>query len=233
MRLVVLALRRLGLLYLSRHQPAIDHEVAFLDRSRRGIVDRRWRAIPPTGARMVDALTNGLMQIAWMAICAPPLILICMLRSLRRLAPFSMLSLTLFIYSFLVGTRRTRAIARPPRPHDRPTVPLTHRTLHAVVVYGALSPLFAKDDVRAAPNDWGSFPIFIAMSIYAFEGIGLVLPLENAARNKQGFPLLYSTGLGMVATLNTAFGIFGYISFGAAIETVALLNVPEVRAAHH
>jgi len=102
-----------------------------------------------------------------------------------------------------------------------------------VVVYGALSPLFAKDDVRAAPNDWGSFPIFIAMSIYAFEGIGLVLPLENAARNKQGFPLLYSTGLGMVATLNTAFGIFGYISFGAAIETVALLNVPEVRAAHH
>ena len=126
--------------------------------------------------------------------------------------------------------RRTRAIARPPRSHDRPIVPLTHRTLHAVVVYGALSPLFAKDDVRAAPNDWGSFPIFIAM-MAGLEATDR--SLENAARNKQGFPLLYSTGLGMVATLNTASGIFGYISFGAAIETVALLNVPEVRAAHH
>jgi hypothetical protein len=77
-------------------------------------------------------------------------------------------------------------------------------TCAPVIVYGAMNPTFGKDDVRFGPADWSSFPIFISMAIYAFEGIGLVLPIENAARNKPAFPLLYSTGLGVVAVCGLA-----------------------------
>jgi hypothetical protein len=38
-----------------------------------------------------------------MAICTPALILICELRTLAKLAPFSLMSLIIFIYTFLVG----------------------------------------------------------------------------------------------------------------------------------
>jgi hypothetical protein len=50
--------------------------------------------------------------------------------------------------------------------------------------------------------------------------------LENSARNKAGFPLLYTIGVLIVIVVATSFGVFVYVAFGSSIRSVSLLNLP-------
>ncbi|CAH0560787.1 unnamed protein product [Brassicogethes aeneus] len=79
---------------------------------------------------------------------------------------------------------------------------------------------------------WGQLPIFFGTAIYAFEGIGMVLPLENNMKNPQdfgGWNGVLNTGMVVVASLYTAVGFFGYLKYGdqAVLGSVTLLLPPD------
>ncbi|XP_063906454.1 proton-coupled amino acid transporter-like protein pathetic isoform X3 [Zophobas morio] len=80
-------------------------------------------------------------------------------------------------------------------------------------------------------SSWSQLPLYFGTAIYAFEGIGVVLPLENNMKSPQdfsGWTGVLNTGMVIVATLYTAVGFFGYVKYGdnAVLGSVTLLLPP-------
>jgi len=72
-------------------------------------------------------------------------------------------------------------------------------------------------------------PIFFGIAMYAFEGIGLVLPLENKMRDPSNFSRPFgvlNTAMVCVVALYTAVGFFGYLHYGDTVEGSITLNLP-------
>ena len=74
-------------------------------------------------------------------------------------------------------------------------------------------------------------PLYFANAIYAFEGIGVVLPLENQMKEprKMGGRFgVINTALGSVTVLYMMMGFFGYWQFfDSNIEGSITLNLPQ------
>lgn len=76
---------------------------------------------------------------------------------------------------------------------------------------------------------WSTLPLYFGTAIYAFEGIGVVLPLENNMKTPQDFrgtTGVLNTGMVIVACLYTAIGFFGYLKYGDAVKGSITLNLP-------
>ncbi|XP_065886087.1 proton-coupled amino acid transporter 1-like [Dysidea avara] len=77
-----------------------------------------------------------------------------------------------------------------------------------------------------------ALPVFFGNAIYAFEGIGVVLPLENKAKNPIHFPKVVYLGMGVITSLYTVFGALGYLAFGDDIDASITLNLPGDKHLH-
>ncbi|CAN7946308.1 unnamed protein product, partial [Ixodes hexagonus] len=76
---------------------------------------------------------------------------------------------------------------------------------------------------------WEKLPLYFGTAIYAFEGIGIVLPLENEMQNPQdfgGITGVLNTGMMTVVCLYTAIGFFGYLKYGSEVRGSITLNFP-------
>ncbi|XP_050082423.1 proton-coupled amino acid transporter-like protein CG1139 isoform X1 [Anopheles aquasalis] len=76
---------------------------------------------------------------------------------------------------------------------------------------------------------WAQLPLYFGTAIYAFEGIGMVLPLENNMKTPEdfgGWSGVLNTGMVIVACLYTAVGFFGYLKYGEAVKGSITLNLP-------
>ena len=72
-------------------------------------------------------------------------------------------------------------------------------------------------------------PLFFGIAIYAFEGIAVVLPIENRMRTKadfRGLSGVLNTGMVFVTVLYACIGFYGYLCFGSTIEGSITLNLP-------
>lgn len=77
---------------------------------------------------------------------------------------------------------------------------------------------------------WATLPLYFGTAIYAFEGIGVVLPLENNMHSPQDFGGLFgvlNTGMVIVACLYTSVGFFGYLKYGDLVKGSITLNLPQ------
>lgn len=59
-----------------------------------------------------------------------------------------------------------------------------------------------------------TLPIFIGMAIYAFEGIGLALPIQNQMLQPESFKMVWASGMIVVTCTYVAFGAFCYSCYG-------------------
>jgi len=72
------------------------------------------------------------------------------------------------------------------------------------------------------------FPLFFGTALFAFEGIGMVLPIENKMKQREDFFWVLDLSMATVATLYIAMGFFGYITFGDEIAASITLNLPKL-----
>ena len=74
------------------------------------------------------------------------------------------------------------------------------------------------------------FPLYFGTAIYAFEGIGIVLPLENQMRTPEamkGWNGVLNTAMTIVACLYIAVGFYGYLKYGEDVTGSITLNLPD------
>ncbi|KAE8349877.1 transmembrane amino acid transporter protein-domain-containing protein [Aspergillus coremiiformis] len=72
-----------------------------------------------------------------------------------------------------------------------------------------------------------SFTLTIGSSIFTFEGIGLVLPIQSSMRRPQYFDRLLYTVMIIITALFTAVGALSYATFGERTQTEIFSNFPQ------
>lgn len=74
------------------------------------------------------------------------------------------------------------------------------------------------------PNRWS---LFIGTAIFAFEGIGLIIPVQDSMKHPEKFPQVLGLVIVTATILFTTVATLGYLSYGSKTETVILLNLPQ------
>lgn len=125
---------------------------------------------------------------------------LCWIRSLKWLAPLSVMAIFLYFVCF-----------------------------SAVTFLSFMSAVdFPSRSVTMAPkmeHVLSHFPIFLSLVIYGYEGIGMVLPLQISARDKSKFPLIFMVAYAIVTAIYIGFGLFGYMCFGIDSNPILFLNL--------
>lgn len=71
------------------------------------------------------------------------------------------------------------------------------------------------------------FSLFIGVAIFAFEGIGLIIPIQESMIYPNNFPRVLFQVIITISFIFIFIGAIGYLTFGADIDTVILLNLPQ------
>ncbi|XP_033743181.1 uncharacterized protein LOC117329364 [Pecten maximus] len=75
--------------------------------------------------------------------------------------------------------------------------------------------------------NFSGVPVFFGMVTAAFEGIGLVIPVESSMEgNRHNFNSFLHGAVGVLTLILGTFGIMGYIIFGDDVQQMLNLNIP-------
>lgn len=78
--------------------------------------------------------------------------------------------------------------------------------------------LKAHTFVKPKLIDWSHLPNMISIAIFAFEGIGFVIPAQTAIKDPKRYPFVLTFCLVVVGTLYAAFGTIAYVGFGPGTQ---------------
>ncbi|KAK5656300.1 hypothetical protein OQA88_4680 [Cercophora sp. LCS_1] len=81
-----------------------------------------------------------------------------------------------------------------------------------------------SDIIMFNKKDW---TLFIGTAIFTFEGIGLIIPIQESMKQPEKFPKVMFAVMVIITTLFTVMGAFSYAAYGSKTETVVLLNLPQ------
>ncbi|KAE8742429.1 hypothetical protein FOCC_FOCC012040 [Frankliniella occidentalis] len=82
---------------------------------------------------------------------------------------------------------------------------------------------------RKAVGHYSTVPLYFSTVIFALEGIGVVMPLENNMKNPRRFPGcpgVLGFGFTVTTVLYTTVGFFGYLKYGDETSDAITLNLP-------
>ena len=80
------------------------------------------------------------------------------------------------------------------------------------------------DIIMFNDKDW---TLFIGTAIFTFEGIGLIIPIQESMRHPEKFPKVLFVVMIIITVLFTGMGAVSYAAYGSKTETVVLLNLPQ------
>ncbi|KAK5643872.1 hypothetical protein RI129_007717 [Pyrocoelia pectoralis] len=78
-------------------------------------------------------------------------------------------------------------------------------------------------------SEFSTLPMFFSTVIFAMEGIGVVMPVENTMKKPQQFlgcPGVLNVAMTSVVILYSVIGFFGYLRFGEGTKPSISLNLP-------
>lgn len=73
-------------------------------------------------------------------------------------------------------------------------------------------------------QDW---TLFIGTAIFTFEGVGLIIPIQESMKQPSKFPPVLAGVMILITLVFTVMGALSYAAFGSATKTVVLLNLPQ------
>lgn len=85
---------------------------------------------------------------------------------------------------------------------------------------------FKHHEVVVPMTSVSSLPFMFGVSVYCFEGIGMILPMESAMKDRSQFPMLLSSTVWLISGIFIAFGLMGYIGYGPNTQDIVTLNLP-------
>lgn len=84
---------------------------------------------------------------------------------------------------------------------------------------------FGLSDIILFNNkDW---TLFIGTAIFTFEGIGLIIPIQESMAEPKKFPKVMFIVMIIITTIFIVMGAISYAAYGSKTETVVLLNLPQ------
>lgn len=132
-----------------------------------------------------------------MAIIFLPILLTCLVRNLKHLAPLSTFANVLMLTGFII-------------------------TLYFITQ--DLPPVSDRPYVAS----WEKMPLFFGTALFAFEGIGLVLPIQREMKEPKHFakPMgVLNVGMTIVTCLFVTLGFLAYLQYGENIQGSVTLNL--------
>lgn len=95
-----------------------------------------------------------------------------------------------------------------------------------IVIYTSID--LVKDGPRKVTLlNQSSWSLFIGVAIFAFEGIGLIIPIQQSMRRPQDFPLALAGVIIVCVVLFIGVGALGYFTYGESINSVVIMNLPQ------
>ncbi|XP_046996837.1 proton-coupled amino acid transporter-like protein CG1139 isoform X2 [Schistocerca americana] len=150
--------------------------------------------------QVVDEYATPLDVHIHMALAFVPILLSCWIRSLKFLVPVSLLA-NVFMAVGVVATLYRVSLNLPS---------ISERELFIF--------------------DWAKLPLFFGTTIYSFEGIGLILPLQMQMKKPHQFSMplgVLNVGMSIVCSLLVAVGFLGYLQYGDDVKGSVTLNLPQ------
>lgn len=88
----------------------------------------------------------------------------------------------------------------------------------------------SKEDIsdRSSATGLAGLPSFFSTVVFAMEGIGTIMPVENSMVKPQfiGCPGVLNVGMSIIIAIYTAMGFFGYYAFGQSTKAIITQNLP-------
>ncbi|CAI8508758.1 unnamed protein product [Pichia kudriavzevii] len=90
----------------------------------------------------------------------------------------------------------------------------------------------AKDLIKNGPAEVklfnpDSWSLFVGVAIFAFEGIGLIIPIQQSMRNPEDFPKVLLAVISVCCFLFIGIGWLCYATYGEDVQTMVILNLPQ------
>lgn len=79
--------------------------------------------------------------------------------------------------------------------------------------------------VVKAFSGFSEFFYGLGVAVYAFEGIGMVLPLESEIKDKSKFGTILAMTMAFIAVMYGGFGLLGYFAFGEETQDIITANL--------
>ena len=95
---------------------------------------------------------------------------------------------------------------------------LGYYDIHTIARYGV------ADIANFNPQDW---TLFIGTAIFTFEGVGLIIPIQESMKSPSKFPPVLAGVMIFITVVFILMGALSYAAFGSATKTVVLLNLPQ------
>ncbi|KAL4714478.1 hypothetical protein ACJJTC_017773 [Scirpophaga incertulas] len=99
---------------------------------------------------------------------------------------------------------------------------------YVICLYYIFGDTITFDDKKAVGNP-ARYPAFISTVIFAMEGIGVVMPVENVMKKPKhflGFPSVLVVAMSAIVFLYGTLGLFGYFRYGDVLRGSITLNLP-------
>lgn len=74
------------------------------------------------------------------------------------------------------------------------------------------------------PSTW---PMFIGTAIFTYEGVGLIIPIQESMKQPQRFPGVLAGVMVIITLIFVSAGALSYAAYGSNTKTVILLNLPQ------
>lgn len=80
---------------------------------------------------------------------------------------------------------------------------------------------------KMVPFNEENWSLFIGTAIFTFEGIGLLIPIQESMANPRQFHFSLSLVMVIITVIFVSIGLLCYSAFGSDVKTVVLLNFPQ------